>query len=59
MAANTESVNRQVVPRWRPFREAVARNELASGTTAEKKAVDGTEFLEEKEIAWAVEMAGF
>ena len=52
MAANNETGDRQVVPRWRPFREALTANELASGRVARVQAIEGTEFLEEKEAAW-------
>ena len=52
MAANNETNDRQVVPRWRTFREALASNELASDTLPRTQAVDGSEFLREKEAAW-------
>jgi tetratricopeptide (TPR) repeat protein len=52
MAANAESIHRQVVPRWRPFREALAMNELASGGVAQSPGIDGSEFLKEREKDW-------
>src|SRR5258708_6827222 len=52
MASNTESIDRQIVPRWRPFREALATNELAIGTVVKGPGIDGSEFLKEKENAW-------
>jgi tetratricopeptide (TPR) repeat protein len=53
MAANSENSDRQIVPRWRPFREALATSELAAGTVAKAQAIDGTEFLQQREAAWS------
>ena len=52
MAANAESIQRQVVPRWRPFREALATNELASGGVTKSPGIDGSEFLKVKGEDW-------
>ncbi|MBU6401638.1 MAG: hypothetical protein KGS61_15080, partial [Verrucomicrobia bacterium] len=52
MATNTENIRRRVVPRWRPFREALASGELSASTVAKAPAIEGKEFLEEKQTAW-------
>ena len=52
MAASDENSERRVVPRWRPFREALANNELSATAVAAAPAFDGAPFMVEKESAW-------
>ena len=52
MAANSQSTTRQIVPRWRTFREALASNELDSSEVGKGRQIDGAEFIAEKEFAW-------
>src|ERR1035438_8732025 len=52
MAANSESKDRQVVPRWRTFREALASHELSSASVIKAPQKDSTEFMREKESDW-------
>lgn len=52
MAASNENSERRVVPRWRPFREALANNELSAAVVAAAPTFDGGPFMAEKESAW-------
>lgn len=52
MAANSETKDRQVVPRWRTFRETLAAGELSSAAVQKSKQIDATEFILERENGW-------
>src|ERR1017187_3122402 len=49
MAASNENKDRQVVPRWRTFREALNSGELSSVEVLKSPRIDATGFIQEKE----------
>ncbi len=49
MAASNENTDRQVVPRWRTFREALNSGELSSAEVLKSPRIDATDFIQEKE----------
>lgn len=49
MAASSENKDRQVIPRWRTFREALNSGELSSAEVLKSPRIDATEFIREKE----------
>jgi tetratricopeptide (TPR) repeat protein len=53
VASNNNTGDRHIVPRWRRFRDALSRGELAGTGTGKLKAVDGEPFVREKELSWA------
>ena len=57
MAATNDNKDRQVVPRWRTFREALASNELSSTSVLKSPKIDATEFIREKEDDWKANKA--
>lgn len=52
MAATDETGDRRVVPRWKSLRDALHTGELDSATVNKGHAIDGTQFVLEKEQAW-------
>jgi tetratricopeptide (TPR) repeat protein len=52
MAATSESKDRQVVPRWRMFREARAAHELGNPSAKAEGKMDVAPFLRQKEMDW-------
>lgn len=52
MAATSDSTERQIVPAWRPFREALNTGELSASVVAKAKAIDASDFLKQREDAW-------
>ena len=52
MAATDDSGDRRVVPRWKTVKDALRAGELDGTITQAPKAIDGTQFLTEREIAW-------
>lgn len=57
MAANSEAIDRQIVPRWRPFREALSTGELSASAVSRPLVLDVSGFMREKEAAWLNERA--
>src|ERR1017187_1158433 len=49
MAASNENKDRQVIPRWRTFREALNCGELSNAEVVKSPRIDATEFIHEKE----------
>lgn len=52
MATSNEITERRMVPRWRPFKEALDTGELSPSVVASATRVDVRPFLAEKEVAW-------
>ncbi len=52
MAANSDSTERQLVPAWRPFREALNTGELSASDVRKAKTIDASDFLKQREDAW-------
>jgi len=57
MAAANENADRQVVPQWRTFKEALNNGELGSPSTRKVKAIDPSPFIQEKEADWKANKA--
>ena len=52
MATSNEITERRMVPRWRPFAEALNTGEVSPGVVASAPKMDVRPFLAEKEGAW-------
>jgi len=57
MAADNENSERQVIPQWRTFKDALAKDELASPSTRQPKGIDPSPFIQEKESDWKANKA--
>ena len=54
MAAANENADRQVLPQWRTFKDALTKGELGSPSTRKVKGIDPSPFIQEKESDWKV-----
>jgi tetratricopeptide (TPR) repeat protein len=52
MAADNENADRQVLPQWRTFKDALTKGELGSPSTRKVKGIDPSPFIQEKESDW-------